>query len=406
MANTFKDGKDTITYKVESIVHNKVTYSNGVVLEFDGSSAVQAVKDAYIKNKPIVTPPIIIVPPSPGQPKEISWKDFTQLKDVENQSFALKPGVYSDAAYPRNLKKVTVEGNNKVQLTTNYRGVILSGMLSEVTLSGLNLKDIPDYQISIDGADKINYTGRDGSFVDGLTLQNIVSKNGGTLFQSEGNITAGVISGLIKRFVMKNCEITGGDPGSVCWLGNTVDSEIFGNKVNGVNMTSFTKGLPNGIHNGLFTFKGSLKFHDNIVMNHQGQVVRAWLHSIDGLKTVEVYNNFVYNAWKYGLLELHLDDGYIKEGAKFANAKVYNNVAGKLGVSKDWDAQMVDLYNFGGGTLEYYGNQGWDMSGTKPVSNMINNMSDTMIIVDKGNVYFPSLAKAMEGISTLKSLLA
>lgn len=412
---TIKINGKTISYTVKSVTTSEVTFSDGKKATVTGSVANAAILKAYkgliaqeppVVTPPVVEPPVVIIPPSPGQGKEISWSDFAKLSDVENQSFIIKPGSYTTEANPRNLKNVTIEGNNKFNLSTGYRGITLSGKMIGVVLSGFNLTGIPNYQIVIDQADKNKYNGKEGSFVDGLTLKNFVVNGGGTLLQCEGNIRNGIYDGVVRNFKLLNSTLKDmANPGSVIYLGNGFDYEITGNTFNNINRGFVSsKDVPNGIHNGILMLKGNGKVYGNKITNHQGNFARMWVHSLDGKGLTEVNANTVYNSIKYSAFELQTPQDMVSNGAKVSNAKVSNNIAGQLSTSKDWDGQMLDLYNINGGALEYTGNKGFDMISSnpqwKPVSNMINNMSDVKI-TERDNVYFKTLSEAQKAIPNL-----
>lgn len=137
--------------------------------------------------------------------------------------------------------------------------------------------------------------------------------------------------------------------------------------------------------------QGNGSFHHNKLTNYQGNAIRMWLYSRgNSPATNEIHNNICYNTRKYGAFELQAFDRNMVPGkSTFANAKVYNNTAGQMNTNKDWHGQMLDLYNTFG-TLEYYNNLGFDLYSSisnKPVTNMINNMSDTKIILESNNKY-------------------
>jgi hypothetical protein len=78
----------------------------------------------------------------------------------------------------------------------------------------------------------------------------------------------------------------------------------------------------------------------------------------------------------------------------FVNAKVYNNTVGTMNTSKDWEGQILDLYNIYG-TLEYYNNLGFNLVASRPITNMMNNMSNTKVIVNKSNKYLTKQSSAV-----------
>src|SRR5690606_34239467 len=142
--------------------------------------------------------------------------------------------------------------------------------------------------------------------------------------------------------------------------------------------------------------------------NYQGNAIRAWVYSRgNSPATVEIHNNICYNTRKYGAFELQQFSRNLVAGkSTFVNAAVYNNTVGKMNTAKDWEGQILDLYNIGG-TLSYYNNLGFELfssNSNKPISNMINNMSDTKIIVDQNNKYFSSAAAAVTNTDTFSSI--
>ena len=85
---------------------------------------------------------------------------------------------------------------------------------------------------------------------------------------------------------------------------------------------------------------------------------------------------------------------------KPANAKIYNNTAGKLntGEPKFFEGRLLDLYNTSG-TLEIYNN----LSFNNRDDQMINNMSNTKIIKDDNNQYFKNENDAISDFISFKS---
>ena len=66
-----------------------------------------------------------------------------------------------------------------------------------------------------------------------------------------------------------------------------------------------------------------------------------------------------------------------------------------MNTSRDWEGQILDLYHTGG-TLEYFNNLGFELvTINKPLTNMINNMSDTKIVKEVNNKYVPRLEQAV-----------
>lgn len=196
------------------------------------------------------------------------------------------------------------------------------------------------------------------------------------------------------------------------------DYTITDNTVDAVNMTFPDSRYPNGIHNGVFLIWGWGTFSGNKITNSQGNSIRAWGFSFgDQGKEVVIDHNIVHNIWKYGAFEYNIPPEICEYRNKFPdrispiNLKCFKNTGGRLSVSKSFDGQMLDLYNtqtytggYWGGTIEYYDNLGFEMHGTKPVTDMINNMSDFKIIRNSGNKYFPTASQAVADTIAFKSL--
>ena len=155
---------------------------------------------------------------------------------------------------------------------------------------------------------------------------------------------------------------------------------------------------------------GNGSFHDNKVTNHSGNLIRAWGASFGtSVKDILIYNNTAFNSQKYSAFELQLPPWMAEYADKYparlkpTNARVYNNTAGQMNTSKDWDGQMLDLYNTRG-SLYYFNNLGFNMNKTQgPVTDMINNMSDVVIYRNDGNVYKSGWQDAVNDTNNLKS---
>jgi hypothetical protein len=202
---------------------------------------------------------------------------------------------------------------------------------------------------------------------------------------------------FLNGFEFANNIIKNTDAGNFAFIENVQDYDIHHNTVDNVNAT-------NNEHNGIFHMIGNGKFHNNKFTNYQGNMIRAWAFSRgNSTSTIEIYNNIGYNSRKYGAFEIQGFDRYIIPGkTTIANAKVYNNTVGKMNTSKDWEGVILDLYSYGG-TLEYYNNLGFELNYSKPITDMINNMSDTKIIKNKNNRYFKSVSEAVKDLTSFAS---
>lgn len=306
-----------------------------------------------------------------------------------------------------NITNVVIAGDNNPNITygfkfenISYRAIQFNGKMNGVTLKNLSFKNVNDYVISSKGNSETPYTGSADSRVERFKILNCSFDDAGQISLG-GNLSkeSGQDSGFFKDVEIAYNEFKNTNVGSLCSFTNVQDYHIHHNTVNNVNPS-------NNSHNGIFSMQGNGTFHDNKLTNYQGNAIRMWLYSRGTTKaTVEIYNNVCYNTRKYGAFELQMFDRNIVPGkSTYADAKVYNNTAGQMNTNKDWHGQMLDLYNTGG-TLEYYNNLGFDLyssDSNRPVSNMINNMSDTKIIVESNNKYV-SRDNAVNNITDLSS---
>lgn len=375
-----------------------IKYSDGR-LATPGAGNMDA-KLAYKTAKiPVVEPPInVIIPPSPGTAREIGNKEFAVLQDVENENFILTGGGYTKSAYIRNLSNVRIDGLGKVQFQTKSRCIQLEGNISKLSIGGCYSKDIQDYQIATEGMGDKAFNSGAGQFIDGLEIFNWHSENGGCLFHANGEIKNGEHYGVIKDFQMHGCSFTNSPkPGMVCYLGSAMGYNVHGNIVDNIN-------TQNDDHNGIFMLKGNGRYWGNKVTNHQGNALRAWLFSHIGEQSVEIFNNIVFNSSHYGAFEIQTTPHIRENWFKKANARVYNNTAGQLNTNRVWQGQMLDVY-FTGGNLEYVNNLGFDMRGTRVVTDMINYAGDSPnITLNSNNRYFEKWEQAVRDLTIFKSL--
>jgi hypothetical protein len=299
-----------------------------------------------------------------------------------------------------NVSNIIIAGDNVNGLTYGFsfenipfRAIKLNGLMTGVTIKSMSFKNVADYVIAGEknNGDSFPYKGTAETRTDGFKVLNCFFENaGGICFGGNLNKTTGEDSGLFKDVeIANNTFQNSANVGTLCSFTNVQDYNIHNNVVNNVNSN-------NNNHNGLFFMQGNGKFHDNKLTNYQGNSIRMWLYSRgDSPVTCEIYNNICYNTRKYGAFELQAFDRNMYPGkSTYANAKVYNNTAGKMNTSNDFEGQILDLYNTGG-SLEYYNNLGFDLNSKKSVGNMINNMSDTKITMQTNNIYKPNSGEAV-----------
>lgn len=352
--------------------------------------------------------------------------DGSKTKYKAGDTIRVKPGVYGygeikniwlDTGYVYiigdsvELKGDTVGAYSLMNIGT-LKGVVISGFyihknryrgiqgddgkFSNLTFKNIRFDDIRDYTISLnDGTGEV----KDNIKILNCNITRCQQFSFGGHVNKDGTIT-GLLNNLEVAYnYVHNCPTMG----AFVWVGAANNYDLHHNTIDGVNQL-------NNNHNGIFCVNGSGKIRDNKLTNHQGNLCRAWgfkIGTTPGL--IEITNNIVFNSLKYGAFELQVPPVQnitliVPGKTTYCNAKVNNNTAGQLNTSHDWDGGMLDLYNIGGGSLEYYNNLGFDMWFTKGVpSNMINNMSDVKV-TQSNNIYKVKWQDAVADLTTFKSL--
>lgn len=301
-----------------------------------------------------------------------------------------------------NITNVTIAGDHVpgIQYGFNfhdvsYRAFILSGRMSGVTLKNLSFKNVRDYVIYAD-LSNLTHQGSANTRVERFKILNSKFDNAAGI-QFRGNFSSGQDNGFIKDLEIAHNIIVNSNGGNFASVQNVQDYNIHHNVADNLN--------PNqNDHNGIFHMIGNGKFHNNKFTNYQGNMIRAWVFSRGSSPaTIEIYNNIAYNTRKYSAFEIQGFDRYIVPGkSTHVNAKVFNNTVGKMNTSKDWEGVVLDLYNYGG-TLEYFNNLGFELYSSKPMGDMINNMSSVKITKNDNNRYFQSSAEAVSNTASFAS---
>jgi len=346
------------------------------------------------------------------------------IKFLTNKRVKIRKGTYTgihienvsnvkiDAAHVRirggaldisTANKLEVSGMAIADVT--YRAVNIRGFCNDLYLHDMSFKNIGNNTITYEFATV--YDGTDKTVSKNWRFERLTFENTGTGFSAGGGYEGNGVFGILRNFkflnnTIKNCPSIG----NIIYSGAAEDYEIAGNVVDNVN-TNYSKESPNGIHNGIFMMTGTGSFHHNKITNHQGNAIRAWGMNYGTAKNeILIYNNTIYNSWKYSAFELQVTpdmQSFIAKNpskASFANAKVYHNTAGRLNVSKDWEGQMLDLYTTGG-TVEYYNNLGFEMNRSEgEVTDMINWNGTTIVTRNSDNRYFPTESKAVANTNT------
>lgn len=342
------------------------------------------------------------------------------IKNASDKKFIVRPGTYGSIII-ENVKNSTIDGKSIVIISngemniSNINKLIIKGVNFEnnrqtaiwirddannLTLENLRFKNINNTVISFRKDKK--FDGTPSSYSENIHLVGIRAENTGMLFGSAGGIHQDGFYGLIKGFKLTNSTILNSpDLSSGVYLSLGEDYEFSNNVVNNVNAN-------NNIHNGIFFAQGNGKVFGNKVTNHQGNLIRAWLFSIDKPNaSVEIFDNIVYNSSRYGAFELQVTPT-IESFSIFkpANVKVYNNTVGRLntGIPKYFEGRLLDLYQTFG-NVQIYNNLSFDLYDDE----LINNMSDprvTKITKNSNNIYRKNASDAVLDLKTFKSKIS
>lgn len=411
------DGQ-VITYVVEI---TKITYSDGKVA-YPSIASTDFVKAYATAVAPPVDPVFVNVGTGSGQ---------LFLDPLVNINIKIVPGNYEYISIPK-ATNVKIDGTGVklpggsisigqadhlefwgVSVTDQpYRAISIEQHSNHVYFHDMSFKNVGDYTISYHN--RLIYDGTDNTASMDWKMERLTFENTSAGFNCNGGFAEEGIMNLMKNFKFLNCVVKNcPEIGNVVWMGQVENYEVAYNVVDNINRSFGDPNAPNGYHNGIFQMIGNGSFHDNKITNHQGNAIRAWGVSYGTeVKDVLIYNNVVWNSWKYSAFELQVSpdmQDYMTlypMRIKPTNAKVYNNTAGLMNTSHDWEGVMIDLYQTGG-TLEYYNNLGFEMyrEGTYfPVGNM-TNMGGPTIIREEGNHYFLTQQQAVLDTVNFQSLV-
>jgi hypothetical protein len=434
--------KKQVTFTVATDGTFKYTFSNGKI-GYPEIGDVPA-KNVYARAKaPIITitPPVVIPAPAPGPAAtppaspafEIVGNGLGSLNlgVIANKKIKIKPGNYgsigfekatnvvidaTDVVIKSNYSSFDITNADNVELygltitDQSYRAINIRGFCTDLNLHHLTFKNINsqvityEYTGSWDGTNKTNSKN--------WTIANCTFNKTGLAVSLGGgcDLDKGVVNYMSGFKFLNNTIEDCPSLGSVVYASALDNYEIAGNVINKINSVYDAKAV-NGIHNGIFMISGNGTFHDNKVTNHQGNAIRAWGVSFGTeKKQVRIYNNVVWNSWKYGAFEVQFIPDLVRFKEKFpakinyTDYYVYNNTAGRLNLSKDWDGVMLDTY-FIGGDVYYYNNLGFDMYRPgNPIGNMINSNGGA-VVRDDNNKYQSTATQAIQDVTNFKSLL-
>lgn len=333
-----------------------------------------------------------------GNYQTISVRNFNQdaskLVTIKNNGLV---EITSGQSIFSNLNNVVFSGDGTAGITNgfvfrdiSYRAIKLdeNSTVNNFTFQYVTFKNIGD--VAIFHSKNLTYTGAAGSFAENLKFLYINCENTSGLLTSEGSISSGKPMGLIKNLEIGYVTFKNSPGvGTIAYLGNVEDVNIHNNRIDNINTA-------NDNHNGIFMIKGNGSFHDNYVSNHQGNAIRAWTFSIGSTpKDMLIYNNIVVNSRKYSGFEVQSFTEYVIPGVStYVNAKVFNNTVGNLNLSKDWQGNVVDVYNLFGGKCEVYNNLAYNLFTNGANQASFGGQESSLKPIESNNLYFTSAKEA------------
>lgn len=339
-----------------------------------------------------------------GTYKSISIKNINAGCEVTIQNDGLVEIVGNgDHVLMTNVSDLIISGNGTQGIAKgfvsrddpNHRAMIITGAARNLTIQHFSFKNIGDYVVYFNNANGV-YDGTAKSYSENIKFLNIDCDNTGTFLQMEGSLQGGTVKGLVKNLEIAYLNFKNSNCGHVVLVQNVDGYNVHHNTITDINST-------NDNHNGIFTLKGSGSFHHNLVRNHEGNAIRAWVRSFGTTpKEVLIYNNTVVNSRRYSGFEAQAFDNEIIPGkTTYANVKVYNNICGDLNKAKYWVGVVVDVYDLKGGKCEVYNNKGFNFPAPSPRSNIVNAQGNVSL-TETNNTYYATAAAA--GISNINNL--
>lgn len=353
-----------------------------------------------------------------GSAKSYNCKTTLKIKGGTYSSITIK-NLKGQAGCPikiTNAGQIELSGNNKqlrlidlnyVDLTgngvTNIKygfafsnmrntAIDLSGAINNFTLSHFSFKNIQTYSV-ISYKPKMVYNGSEDSYLKNLKFLNLEAESSGTLIRIESVEGNSRIVGLVRGIEVAHMQFRDSPRvGSVVSLGKAEDYDLHDNVIERVNSS-------NDNHNGLFYVQGNGEFHHNIVRDHQGNAIRAWVFSIgNSPKDVLIYNNIVFHSRQYSGFEVQAFDRDIVKGVStFGNVKVFNNTVGDVNPKGSFPAQVLDLYTLKGGACEIFNNVGYSFHlvaqhNTNYIWNQLSTDTEPSRVAN--NKYYNTVAEA------------
>lgn len=276
-----------------------------------------------------------------------------------------------------------------------YRALVMIDQMDSLTIRNIRFTNVSNYSLSARNSSEMVRDVHAKRF----KILNCLFEN------SSGIVFGGELDHRNDYGLFKDVEIANNvfrnipNGGSICVFTHVEDFDIHHNIVDNVNQNS-------NLHNGIFYMQGNGHFHHNKLTNYQGNAIRLWPWSRGNTpKTIEIHHNICYNTRKYSAFEIQAFERNMVPGkTTYVNAKVYNNTVGKMNTSKDWDGQILDLYNMQGGSLEYFNNLGFELYSGGEITDMIH-MGGSKITKNSNNVYKSDASEAVKNTIDFESII-
>jgi hypothetical protein len=413
-----------ITYKVSG---TSIVYSNGKVAIPSIASADY--KKAYATaTVPISTSPVTTVPPTDSRTvvkMAIPSNKQINLGDISNKRIVIAKGKLKSLNIGKAVNCV-IEMNgvdmpsgtidvaiaNGLEIfgasmhDQKYRCININGLSNDIYLHDITFKNVGDYVIST--SNQTYWDGTDLTACKNWKFDKLVFDNTSACFVSNSSLDAKGVKNLLKNFSLTNSRVKNCPTiGNAFYLG-ACDGYTFA-------YNTFTNlNANNNDDNGIILAIGTGAVYNNTLTNHEGYLIRSRTMSFGPeVKTVLMYNNFIYNSRKYSALEVQTTPemkAYIDRYPKWASVaktEVYGNIAGVLSTSGDWAGVLFVAYNTYA-TISVHDNFGFAFfNSEQDPAAMIHGMNDPELtpITSTNNVYYKTYSEALKAISALKTLL-
>jgi hypothetical protein len=429
-----------VTYKV---TEGKIIYSTGRVAtpsiastDFKKAYATATIPVVVVPPvvvppviiPPVVVPPVVTVPTTDTRPvvnMVIPANKQIYLGDISNKRIVIAKGTlnYLNVGKAVNCA-IDLTGvdmpNGSIDIAqasgleifgatmhdVKYRCININGLSSGIYLHDISFKNVGNYVIG--NYSKVYWDGTDATTANNWKFDKLLFDNTSTCFQSDASLDAKGVKNLLKNFSFTNSTIKN--------CPNIANSIVLG-ACDGYTFAynTFTNlNELNNNDNGTIYAVGTGSVYNNTLTNHEGYLIRSRTMSFGPeVKSVLMYNNFIYNSRKYSALEVQTTpemktyiDKYPK-WASVAKSEAYGNIAGVLSTSGDWAGVLFVAYNTYS-TIDVHDNYGfafWNQE--KDPALMIHGMNDPVLtpLKSTNNIYYKTYAEALSRIPGLPALM-